>query len=472
LRFAKISAALLGAVFSHADAGEIVVGKFVFIVATIAALSGLLFGFDTGVISGALPFIKKQFVLDPVGEGMVVSGVLFGATFSSIASGRLTDHFGRKKVIFGTAMLFGIGSILTAFAPNIPLLVAGRVVLGLAIGAASFAAPLYISEMSPPANRGALVAMNQLMITVGILLSYLIDYAFTGAGDWHAMIAVGAIPAVVLGIGICFLPESPRWLILNEKEAEASNVLKKIRETNDVGGELHDIKTSLAEEKGDWREFFAPHLRGALIVGVGLGMFQQFTGINTVIYYAPKIYQAAGFESNNAAILATAGVGLVNVLMTIVSLALIDRLGRRPLLIIGNIGMGLSLAALSLSILFKVSGDLLRWIGVGSTLIYVAFFAISLGPVFWIMIAEIYPLRIRGFAMSFATALSWMSNLIVSFSFPVLVESAGAGATFAVYTLITIASLVFAIKVVPETKGLSLEQIERQERTGASHRSR
>ncbi len=244
-------------------------GKFVFIVATIAALSGLLFGFDTGVISGALPFIKKQFVLDPVGEGMVVSGVLFGATFSSMVSGRLTDHFGRKKVIFGTAMLFGIGSILTAFAPNIPLLVAGRVVLGLAIGVASFAAPLYISEMSPPANRGALVAMNHLMITVGILLSYLIDYAFTGAGDWRAMIAVGAIPAVVLGIGICFLPESPRWLILNEKETEASNVLKKIRETDDVGGELDDIKTSLAEEKG-WHNL--PSLQPAAPFWIATGI--------------------------------------------------------------------------------------------------------------------------------------------------------------------------------------------------------
>jgi MFS transporter, SP family, galactose:H+ symporter len=443
--------------------------KVVYIVAGIAALSGLLFGYDTGVISGALLFMKKQFVLTPEGEGLVVSGVLFGATFSSMVSGRLTDHFGRKKVILFTAMLFAVGSIVTAFAPSVPLLVAGRVVLGIAIGIASFAAPLYISEMSPPDIRGMLVAMNQLAITLGILLSYLVDYIFSATGNWPAMVALGAVPAVLLGIGILFLPESPRWLVLNEKETEASEVLKRIRGEEDVSAEVGEIKSALSEEAGDWREFFSPAMRGALVVGIGLGMFQQFTGINTVIYYAPKIYQAAGLTSASVSILATAGVGLVNVLMTIVSLVLIDRLGRRPLLIIGNIGMALSLAALSLSAVLNVGKDALMFIGVGSTLVYVGFFAISLGPVFWVMISEIYPLRIRGFAMSFATAVSWLSNLVVSFSFPILLDRFGIGATFAVYTAITLGSLLFCCLRVPETKGLSLEQIERQERSGALH---
>jgi sugar porter (SP) family MFS transporter len=441
----------------------------VYYVAGIAALSGLLFGYDTGVISGALLFMKKQFVLTPEGEGLVVSGVLFGATFSSMVSGRLTDHFGRKKVILATAMLFAVGSIVTAFAPSVPLLVAGRVVLGIAIGIASFAAPLYISEMSPPDIRGMLVAMNQLAITMGILLSYLVDYIFASDGNWPAMVALGAVPAVLLGIGILFLPESPRWLILNEKESQASDVLKHIRGTPEVSAEVDEIKSALSEEAGDWREFFSPAMRGALVVGIGLGMFQQFTGINTVIYYAPKIYQAAGLTSASVSILATAGVGVVNVLMTIVSLVLIDRLGRRPLLIIGNIGMALSLAALSLSFYLNVGKEALMFIGVGSTLVYVAFFAISLGPVFWVMISEIYPLRIRGFAMSFATAVSWLSNLAVSFSFPILLDKFGVGATFAVYTVITLVSLVFCCLRVPETKGLSLEQIERQERRGELH---
>jgi sugar porter (SP) family MFS transporter len=447
--------------------------KFVVVVAAIAALSGLLFGYDTGVISGALLFITPQFHLTPAWQGLVVSGVLFGATFSSLVSGRLTDHFGRKKVILATALLFAVGSILTAFATTVELLVAGRVVLGLAIGVASFAAPLYISEMSPPANRGALVAMNQLAITIGIVLSYFVDYVFSSSGNWPVMVALGAVPAVLLACGIVFLPESPRWLILNNKEEGAGDVLKKIRGTENVSTELEEIKTSLSEEKGDWREFFAPHLRTALIVGIGLGMFQQFTGINTVIYYAPSIYKAAGLESNSVSILATTGVGVVNVLMTIVSLALIDRLGRRPLLIIGNIGMALSLAALSVSALMNTGGGPIpQWISfmsVASTLVYVAFFAISLGPVFWIMISEIYPLRIRGFAMSVATALSWLSNMIVSSTFPVMLAKLGVGITFAIYTVITVASLIFACLLVPETKGLSLEQIERQERSGAIH---
>jgi len=443
--------------------------KFVIVVAAIAALSGLLFGYDTGVISGALLFMRTQFHLTPEGEGRVVSGVLFGATFSSMVSGRLTDRFGRKRVILGTALLFAIGSILTAFASSVSLLVAGRVVLGLAIGVASFAAPLYISEMSPAKIRGSLVAMNQLAITIGILLSYVVDYAFSSTGNWPMMVALGAVPAVMLAIGILFLPESPRWLILNNRETQAAEVLKRIRGTEQVSEELTEIKAALSEEKGDWREFFSPHLRKALIVGVGLGLFQQFTGINTVIYYAPSIYKLAGMTSDSGSILATAGVGLVNVIMTVVALLLIDRAGRRPLLTIGNIGMGLSLAALSLSFLLHADAQVLKWVGVGSTLVYVAFFAISLGPVFWVMISEIYPLRIRGFAMSFATAMSWLSNMIVSYTFPMLLANLGVGITFGIYTIITIASLAFAILLVPETKGLSLEQIERQERSGTLH---
>lgn len=440
--------------------------RFVYVVAGIAALSGLLFGYDTGVISGALLFMRDQFHLTPEGEGLVVSAVLFGAAFSSLLSGRLTDYFGRKRVIFATALLFGIGSVVTAMAPSVEGLVAGRVVLGVAIGIASFAAPLYISEMSSADNRGALVALNQLAITIGILLSYIIDYIFAAGSNWQAMVAVGFIPAVLLAAGILFLPESPRWLVLKEENEKARNVLTRIRSNADVEAELKDIGDSLAEEEGDWREFFAPHLRGALVIGLGLGMFQQFTGINTVIYYAPSIYKLAGLTSNSVSILATAGVGLINVLMTVVAVALIDKVGRRPLLIIGNIGMLISLACLSLSFLLHADSEVLKWVGVGSTFTFVSFFAISLGPIFWIIISEIYPLRIRGFAMSFATAIAWVSNLIVSFSFPVLLARFGVGATFAMYSLITLASLIFSCLKVPETKGLSLEQIERQEHAG------
>jgi sugar porter (SP) family MFS transporter len=413
--------------------------------------------------------MRDQFHLTPEGEGLVVSGVLFGAAFSSLISGRLTDYFGRKKVIFATALLFGVGSVVTAMASSVDALVAGRFVLGLAIGIASFAAPLYISEMSTANNRGALVALNQLAITMGILLSYIVDYIFAAGSNWQAMVAIGAIPAVLLAAGILILPESPRWLVLKQEHDKARGVLGRIRQGAPVDAELKDIEESLAEEKGDWREFFAPHLRGALVIGLGLGIFQQFTGINTVIYYAPSIYKLAGLTSNSVSILATAGVGLINVLMTIIAVALIDKLGRRPLLIIGNVGMTISLACLSLSFLLHGDSEVLKWVGVGSTFTFVSFFAISLGPIFWIIISEIYPLRIRGFAMSFATAIAWVSNLIVSYSFPILLAKFGVGLTFAMYSLIALASLVFSCLKVPETKGLSLEQIERQERAGLEH---
>jgi sugar porter (SP) family MFS transporter len=434
--------------------------NLVYVVAAIAALSGLLFGYDTGVISGALPFIKTQFALSPDGEGLVVGGVLLGATFSSIVSGGLTDRFGRKRVILVTALLFAAGSVLAGLAPTVPLLVAGRVVLGLAIGIASFAAPLYIAEMAPPTMRGRLVALNQLAIAIGLLMSYLIDYFFSAGGNWHGMILFGAVPAVLLSCGILLLPESPRWLLLVGDEPQARKLLALVRGTEAIDTELKEIETSLMEEKGDWREFFAPHLRAALIVGVGLAMMQQFTGINTVIYYAPKIYKAAGLSSDSVGILATAGVGLVNVIMTIISLVLIDRVGRRPLLIVGNIGMAVGLFALSITFLFNAGPDVLKIVGIGSTLVYAAFFAISLGPVFWVMISEIYPLRVRGFAMAFATAVCWLSNLIVSYSFPVLLDRFGVGATFLGYAIVTVLSLWFCTKVVPETKGLSLEEIE------------
>jgi sugar porter (SP) family MFS transporter len=436
---------------------------FIFVVAGIAALAGLLFGYDTGVISGAILFIQNQFNLSPEGKGLVVSGVLFGATFSSMVSGRLTDFLGRKKVILMTAFIFTVGSIVCALATSMEVLVAGRVILGLAIGVASFTAPLYISEISSKENRGALVGLNQLAIVIGILGSYAVDYVFSKDGLWPAMVGMGAVPAVILGLGMLWMPESPRWLVLHHRESEASSVLKRIRGTEQVDPELDEIRSSLHEEKASWTELFAPALRTGLIVGVGLGLFQQFTGINTVIYYAPSIFLMSGFTSNSVSIAATAGVGLVNVLMTVVGLIFIDKLGRRPLLIGGIIGMAISLSALAASFALHLGGDTMKLVGVGSLMLYVASFAVSLGPVFWLMISEIYPLRIRGLAMGFATSIQWLGNLVVSFTFPILIERLGPAPTFSIYASICIAAIIFSIFVVPETKGLSLEEIERKE---------
>jgi MFS transporter, SP family, galactose:H+ symporter len=437
---------------------------FIFVVAGIAALSGLLFGYDTGVISGAILFIDNQFHLTPERKGLVMSGVLIGATISSMVSGRLTDYLGRRKVILLTAVVFTLGSMLCALAPSIELLVAGRVILGLAIGVASFTAPLYISEVSAKENRGALVGLNQLAIVIGILGSYLVDYIFSKDGLWQAMVGMGAVPAVILGLGMIWMPESPRWLVFHHREDEASHVLKRIRDTEKIAEELAEIRTSLQEEKASWAELFAPSLRTALLVGVGLGLFQQFTGINTVIYYAPSIFLMSGFTSNTVSILATAGVGLVNAVMTIIGLIFIDKLGRRPLLITGIIGMAFSLAALAISFALKVPIETMRMVGVGSLMLYVASFAVSLGPVFWLMISEIYPLKIRGLAMGFATSIQWLANAIVTYTFPILINRFGPSPTFSIYVAICLAAITFSVFVVPETKGLSLEEIENKGR--------
>jgi MFS transporter, SP family, galactose:H+ symporter len=435
---------------------------FIFVVAGIAALAGLLFGYDTGVISGAILFIEKQFNLSPEAKGLVVSGVLFGATFSSLVSGRLTDFLGRKKVLLITALIFTVGSFISALANSMEALVAGRVVLGLAIGIASYTAPLYISEISAKQNRGALVGLNQLAIVIGILGSYAVDYAFSKDGLWPAMVGLGAVPAILLGLGMIWMPESPRWLVLHHKDSEATNVLRSIRGTDDIAFELEDIRSSLHEERAKWSELFTPALRASLIVGIGLGLFQQFTGINTVIYYAPSIFLMAGFTSNSVSIAATAGVGLVNVVMTLIGLFFIDKLGRRPLLITGIIGMLVSLSALAAAFGMHLGGETMKLVGVGSLMLYVASFAISLGPVFWLMISEIYPLRIRGLAMGFATGIQWAGNLIVSFTFPILIEHFGPAPTFSIYAAICLAAILFSVFIVPETKGLSLEEIERK----------
>jgi sugar porter (SP) family MFS transporter len=442
--------------------------KFVYVVAAIAALAGLLFGYDTGVISGALLFIRPQFNLGAAEEGMVVSGVLFGATLSAMLSGRLTDVFGRKRLIQVISVIFAIGSIICAMANSVAILVAGRVLLGLAIGVASYTAPLYISEVSPPSIRGALVGLNQTAITIGILASYMVDYAFAEHGQWQMMVGLGAVPGIILGAGMLFMPESPRWLAVVGREQEAKAVMALIREKDEIEAELSEIKKTLTEQKGAWADLLSKAMLLPLAIGVGLAVFQQFTGINTVIYYAPTIFKLAGFQSNSVSILATAGVGVVNVIMTIIAISLLDRAGRRPLLLIGLVGMLVSLVTLSLAFANAEALPYLKWIGVGSVMFYVASFAISLGPVFWVMISEIYPLDVRGLAMSLATAVCWISNLVVSFTFPILVKYVGPPVTFAIYAAMTVLAIAFSYWIVPETKGLSLEEIEHRSRAGMS----
>jgi sugar porter (SP) family MFS transporter len=432
---------------------------FVVIVAATAALAGLLFGFDTGVISGAILFIKDEFRLTPFTEELLVSSALVGAVCGSALSGQFSDRIGRKRTIFITAGIFVGASILCAIAGNMLALIAGRVAIGVAIGIASYSAPLYISEMAPAKLRGGLVTLNQLAITVGILLAYVVDAAFASRGGWRFMFAFGALPALILDIGISVLPESPHWLLLHQRREAALKVLVRIRGTTDIAAEVNDIVEHAETKHGKLADLFSPVILPVLFCGVTLAVVQQITGINTVIYYAPTIFQVAGFHSAQSSIMATASVGLVNVFMTVVSIRLIDRLGRRPLLLTSLSGMALSLAALSIG--FAMGGEALKWIGLISLAVYIASFAIGLGPVFWLLISEIFPLSIRGQAASVATMANWLSNFVVSLTFLSLLTGLGSVYTFLLYAALAVLGVLFCLRFVPETKGVPLELIER-----------
>ena len=441
-------------------------GRYVYLVAAFSALGGLLFGYDTGVISGAILFVKQEFALTPFAEGLVVSAVLLGALIGAAFAGSLTDKFGRRRVLIFAASIFALSAIATALAPTVNWLIIDRVVVGIAIGVASLVAPLYISEAAHPDARGALVNLNQLAITVGIVVSYLVDLALAGTNGWRSMFGIAAIPGMVLGIGMLFLPESPRWLISQGRTDEARTVLNRIRSSRDVEAEIRQTETSLSLQRGGWSELLSPLLKPALIVGVGLAAFQQVTGINTVIYYAPTIFQLAGFKAASTAILATVGVGSVNVGMTVVAIWLVDRVGRRPLLLSGLLGMVFSLGLLALGFLLPSRSGLLGLMTVGSLMVYVASFAVGLGAVFWLLISEIYPLKIRGKAMSIATLVNWGFNLAVALTFLALIQLFGPSGTFMFYGLLGIVAWVFAYLLVPETKGRSLEEIETHWRQG------
>ncbi|MDD5173457.1 MAG: sugar porter family MFS transporter [Candidatus Omnitrophica bacterium] len=445
---------------------------FVFMTAGIAALAGLLFGYDTGVISGAILFIKDQFKLTSSVVETVVSAVLVGAVIGAAFSGAITDRFGRKKVLIITALLFAIGAIGASLAANVGGIIAFRFIIGVAIGVASYTAPLYISEISPPEMRGALVSLNQLMITCGIVVSYLVDYALSvGSNEWRWMFALGAIPAIILVIGMVFLSESPRWLVSRSMTAEARTVLARVIPQDKIEEEMRSIQGSLTTKKGLWKELLQPWIRPALVVGIALAFFQQMTGINTIIYYAPTIFEFAGFESHKVAILATVGVGVVNVLMTVVAIWFIDRLGRKPLLYIGMTGMAISLGLIGLAFNMPSMTGALKTVTVLSVIFYIASFAISLGPIFWLMIAEIYPLNVRGRAMSLATVANWGFNAIVASTFLTLTEKLGKAGTFWFYAVICAIGIAFCYFYVPETKGHSLEEIEEHLRKNKGLRS-
>jgi len=434
---------------------------FVILAAIFAAVGGLLFGYDTAAISGAVIFIKQQFSLSTFPEELVVGMVLVGAATAALGGGRLSDRLGRRVTLMLTSVIFIIGALICASAGSFEILLVGRTVVGLGIGLASTTVPVYISEVSPPQARGWQVSLFQLAITLGILVAYLVDYAFAGSGGWRWMLGLAAVPGLILGLGMLYLPESPRWLAKHGQTEKALKILGRIRGTSNVAAEFQEIQSTLSKdgEHGSWSELLSPAVRPALIVGIGLAVFQQITGINTVIYYAPTILQSAGISSASGAILATAGIGVVNVVMTLVSMRLIDRMGRRPLLLIGTAGIVITLGILGFAFL-RPGGGLAR-VAVVTLMAYVASFAISLGPIFWLLISEIYPLKIRGLAEGTAAASNWAANLLVSLTFLTLVQALGPTRTFWLYGLFGVGAWIFSYYLVPETKGRTLEQIER-----------
>lgn len=435
---------------------------WLYIIAIVASLGGLLSGYDTGVISGALLFINETWVLPDTLQGFLVSSVLIGAVIGAATNGILADIFGRKKIIMATAVIFILGSILCAFAPNVYVLILSRIFVGFAVGIVNFVVPLYLSEVSPKNLRGTLVSLYQWAITAGVLFSYFINAVFAQAVyNWRWMLFAGVVPGLVLFIGMCFMSDTPRWLVSKNRDDEAKKVFSKIEPDIEPEKEIAEIKETLVDNRQEKTFRLKKWMIMPFVVGIGIMFAQICTGINTIIYYAPTIFKTAGFDSNLTAIYATTGIGVVNFIMTIVAVFFTDRIGRKPLLYFGLTGVMLSLFALGTSFAFAgVLGSSLKWVAVGSLVTYIICFAMSLGPIGWILVSEVFPLRIRGIAMSVCTVSNFAFNFFVVGSFPVLLHRIGGAWTFWIFGIVSILCIIFVYFFVPETKGISLEQIE------------
>jgi sugar porter (SP) family MFS transporter len=475
--------------------------NLVIIISAVAATGGLLFGFDTGVISGAIPFFQQDFQLSNSMVENITTAGLVGAVIGAMFTGRLSDIFGRKKTILSAAIIFVIGAAWSGWAPSPESLIIARLFIGLAIGISSFSVPLYIAEISPTHMRGRLVSLFQLLITIGILVSYLSDLAFANNNNlesWRPMFYMGIIPGFILLIGMFFLPETPRWLMSKGRETEGLKILKKIEEPALVEESMRRMKEELEKDKErpNFREVFRPWLRSALIIAVGIMFVQQFVGINTVIYYSPKIFMIVGFEGARAGIWGAVSVGIVNVAFTVLSLFMIDKLGRRKLYFIGLSGIIVSLFALGLVFAFHTSlGDMGKWLAIIFVWVYIAFFAISLGPLGWLIISEIFPLRVRGIGSSIGSLSNWLFNGIVAFTFFKIVKlftASGSGiithekiydtatnsftmqainngnpaGAFWFYAAIGVLGMIWGYFYLPETKHVPLEKIEDHWRMG------
>lgn len=432
----------------------------------VAAIGGFLFGYDTGVISGALLFIKQDFSLGSFEQGLVVSVLLLGAMLGALLVNRPADRYGRRATLAGVAIIYTIGIAAAAIAPSFGFLLGARFVMGLGVGAASAMVPLYLSEIAPSNVRGALVSLNQLMITIGIVVSYLVDLIFTSSEEWRLMFAVGAIPSILFLIGMLRMPETPAWLDSKGRTDDARAVLSEITDEQTVEEMLSGYRR-LREQAGPRKklsQIWRSNARPALIIGVTLAVLQQFGGINTIIYYAPTIMEGTGLGAS-AAIVSSLVIGVINVGMTVVSIRLVDKRGRRPLLRISLIGMVVTLILLGLTFELDGLGAIDSYLALVCILLYIAAFAIGLGPVFWLLVAEIFPAGARAEGASVSGTANWAANFVVGLLFLPLIGAIGEGPTFWIFGGITVLGLWFVDRYVPETKGRSFAEIDAEVRT-------
>lgn len=437
---------------------------YVALLAGVAALGGLLFGYDTAVISGAIGYIQTHFALDSVMKGWAASSALLGCVMGAAVAGTLSDRFGRKKILLLTAVLFALSAIGSAFPRTLWQLVTARIVGGVGVGMAAMLSPIYIAEVAPARIRGRLVSINQFAIIAGMLVVYFVNSQIAGSSGnewnvttgWRWMFGSETLPAALFLFLLLLVPESPRWLAKQNRTEQALRILTRIGGSEHARQEIKEVQQTLNLEKESVGQLFQPAMRAPLILAVGLAVLQQITGINTVLYYAPEIFKSTGLQAAQA-IGDTVLVGVVNLLFTIVAILIVDRVGRRPLLLVGSAGMGLSLVLMAAAIMLQQEPGL--WVLL-FMLCYVAAFAVAMGPVVWVVISEVLPNRTRGRAMSLATVCLWLACFAVSQTFPFLLEKLGGGAFF-IYAIMCVLAFIFVRAMVPETKGRSLEEIEK-----------
>ncbi len=436
--------------------------SYLLTISLVTALGGLLFGFDISVISGTIPFIQEVFQLDETMKGWVVSSALIGCILGASYAGRLGDKFGRKKILMVTAVLFAITAIGCALAQSVTSFVFYRIVGGVGVGGASVLAPMYIAEVSPAHLRGRMVSLNQLTIVIGISMAYYSNWFLleTGENAWRWMLAVEAIPSFLFLAALFIVPESPRWLVAKNNEKDAKKVLTRVAGTEFASFELKEIKNSLTgnEKRGTLKDVFKSKYSFVLFLGIFLAVFQQWSGINVIFFYAPDIFAKANLGVD-AALFQTTLIGVMNIVFTILAMRVIDKMGRKLLMLIGAAGMAVCYIVIGL--LFSV-GRTDDWLLLTFIIITPAFFAFGLGPTVWVVLSEIFPNKIRGAAMSVATFSLWIACYLLTLTFPIFVEWFSSAITFWLYAIICVVGYIVILRFLSETKGISLEQLEKK----------